>query len=174
MPVSHGVVGRRTKGSRSARRHRLDERTSATERRDRTYPTSSEYARFHFLASSEASRLFVAAVASGPCRPSMENMRRVKVRRWAKHSSLYFFFFTSCCRRTLMGSTLQYVAQSVSVMRTSKTVIVPGRQNPWAATSPRSSGAGIVPLAPAWRTSRLVWIRGSSVTAEGLRAWAQR
>ena len=36
------------------------------------------------------------------------------------------------------------------------------------------SGAGSVPLAPAWRTSRLVWIRSSSVTAEGLIAWAQR
>jgi hypothetical protein len=47
-------------------------------------------------------------------------------------------------------------------------------QNPWAAASPRLPAAASTPVSPAVGTSRLVWIKCSSNTAEGWRVWAQR
>ena len=167
-------MGARTKGLRSARRHRLAARTNAIEMRDRTNPTTSEYDRPHFLLSLEARHL-LAAVASGPCKPSTEKTRGVKWRRRSRQGARYFVFFSfSCLRRTLIGSWLRYVGASVSVIRTSKIAVVPRRQNPWTATSPRVSAAASTPVAPAAYTPRPVLIKGSSETAEGWRAWAQR
>ncbi len=149
MPATHSVSGRLMSGSLSARRHLLADLASATDRRDLVNPHTSEYVRFHLLERWEDSFL-MAAVASFPCMPSTENTRGVKCRWRARQRLLYLAFFSRSWRcRTVLGSVVLYDAASVSVTRMSKMVVVPRFQNPWAETSPRSSGWGSVAAAPA-------------------------
>ena len=101
---------------------------------------------------------------------------KVKCCRPAKHTSLYLSFFSFSCRaRTFSGACPRYEGESVSMIRTSNIVVDPRRQNPWTATSPRSSGRCSVPAAALVSSllSRHEWIRGSLETAEGERALAQ-
>jgi capsule polysaccharide export protein KpsE/RkpR len=105
---------------RSALRQRLEERTKAIEIRERMYPQTSEYDRFHLEARLVARR-FEAAVASFPRRPSMEKTSGVKVRSLAIQRAPYLSFFSFSCRsRTLDGADLRFEGWSVSVIRTSK------------------------------------------------------
>jgi hypothetical protein len=169
------ALGVRILGSREPLRHVCAARTIAIERRDRTNPHTSEYVRPHLVASLEERRR-IAAVASFPCRPSTENTRGVKWRRRSWQSCPYFAFFSFSCRaRILWGSWPRFDGASVSVMRTSKTPVMPRFQNPWTATSPRSSG-GVSAVAGV-STPSLSGpdrIKGSSETFEGVKACEQR
>jgi hypothetical protein len=92
VPESH-IGGRKPRmGLRSARRHRLEDRIKAIERRDRTNPHTSEYERFHLPARLEAN-LLEAAFASLPRSPSIEKTNGVKVRRRAMHKAPYLSFY---------------------------------------------------------------------------------
>ena len=93
VPESHMGGRNRRMGLRSARRHRLEERINAIERRDQTNPHTSEYERFHLAARLEAKRL-EAAVASLPSSPSIEKTNGVKERRRAMHKAPYLSFFS--------------------------------------------------------------------------------
>ena len=58
---------------------------------------------------------------------------------------------------------------TVSVIRTSKIVVAPRRQKPWAATSPGfSGGTSVLSLLTRTRKSRPDWMSGSSETAAGV------
>jgi hypothetical protein len=169
VQVSHLGVWERRIGLRLARRQRLAEQIGAIERGEQTKPHTSEYEHFHLAARLEANRR-EAAVASVPCSPSTENIRGVKVRRWAMQRAPYFSFFSfSCHWRTFSGAVLRCNRASVSVTRTSKIAVMPLVQKPWTATLPRSS----VRVDPATCTSQLVWISGLSEKVEGVWAWPQ-
>ena len=60
MPESQVGGWNRWVGLRSDRRQRLEDRSRAIERRERTKPQTSEYERFHLAASDEAKRLDAA------------------------------------------------------------------------------------------------------------------
>jgi hypothetical protein len=146
-------------GFRSARRHLLEERSSAIEIRERIKPQISEYDRFHLVASEVARRLD-AALASLPRRPSTEKTNGVKVRRRSMQSAPYLSFFSfSWRKRTLEGAVLRLEGWSVSVMRTSKIAVLPRVQKPWTARSPRSSEEGSVRWVPSVTTFRLGWMK---------------
>ena len=93
VPESHVGLRKRRDELRSARRHRLEERTRAMESLERTKPQISEYERFH-LAARLVARRFDAAVASLPMSPSTEKTSGVKVRRLAIQRSPYLVFFS--------------------------------------------------------------------------------
>ena len=142
VPESQGILEVLKLGLWSHRRQRLAHWTKAMQSRLRTKPHTWLYVRLHFLEMRDEARL-MAASHSVPIRPSTEKTRGVKFFRCLSQSSRYFSFFSLSCRaRTVFEEEARCELFSKSVTRTSKMAVVPRDQNPCAAMSPRSSGAG--------------------------------
>ena len=108
-----------------------------------------------------------------PSKPSVENTSGVKCRRRSRQGRRYFdLFWFSCLARILDGSVLLADSALVSVIRTSKTVMVPLFQKLSTAMSPRSSSWMGRPWSA--EAGRPGMIRGSVVTALGCHAVAHR
>ena len=82
-------------------------------------------------------KYLLAAVASGPCKPSAKKTRGVKCWCRSMQGGRYLVFFSFLCiRRTLIGSWPWYVGALVSAIQTLKIAVVPRRQNLWTVMSP--------------------------------------
>ena len=121
-----------------------------------------------------------------PSKPSVDATKGEKCRRCSRHASRYFFFFSlSWASNTLWGSLDLWYSASTSVIRTSMMQSVPRAQRPRTKMSPRSSvrlfwrrrlTAGLSGFSglDLGSAARLVWILGSSRTAEGKKALEAR
>ena len=134
----------------------------------------------HFPASLTA-RHFAKILASRPSSPSTDGTKGVKCWRFSRRGLRCFLFFSlSCDSGTLSRFRLQQLFESVSVTRTSSMQSAPAFQNPRISKSPRSSSPAVASLSMLWLavvagkvfpfSFARPWMRGSSRTAEGVKA----